>query len=790
MKKTLFFLFLIVAHLSVWAQDDEKKPWIMPGKGHINVEQLGKSINYDMDISQLSLAELRLLRNAVPARYGYVFNSSDLRSIFMTTSWYFERAYKRFEGKAKPIKYTPKEVAFMDRIKKREAELKAANYKPKGGGIVNTDNVINLCQFSNMPSAVLQTVNRQGFGIVRADHDQLFQVYEGNQYGQLPSFVTTDVYLQLFHLYFDTTLRKVEEETLSASISQLCDQMYQRMAQLAKQSQGQLKDAAEWNQAYFAVAKALISNKPLADVPAAYKEMAEKELRDAMEAEDNYSQFMGYNKVKFAYSLFRPRGHYTRSEASKQYFRAMMWLQTVPFGTDNNSQMLRAAIISEQLAAVQQAYDRVDKPITFLMGAPDNVTIGQLRDIMAECNTTAAQMAADDAAITRVADRVNVLGEKQIRIRPYFERTSRIKINFMPQRYTPDAEVLLKTVDYYNEPTKREVPMGLDFMAARGVQAADRILHGELNVMGQWDGYDTYLNQMKQRMQEIDWYGTFYTQWEQALHKLCMARDQRMPYFMKTTQWEKKNLNTALASWAELKHDAILYAKQPFGAECGGGDDLPTPVTVALVEPNEDFWQAAVDIMNTLDKVFTNYRLHTTETKELAAYMKEEAQFLLAATKKELAGKRLSDKEYERIRLMGSEYEDQSLKMLKEGDEELSGWYQVENADKKVAVVADVYTANADNNPEKKILYEAVGLADEIYVVVEVDGLLYLMRGGVFSYREFTRPMGEPRMTDEEWQQRLEQMPRMGEPSWMEEIIVPTDTKPEVDGTTFYSSEC
>ena len=39
------------------------------------------------------------------------------------------------------------------------------------------------------------------------------------------------------------------------------------------------------------------------------------------------------------------------------------------------------------------------------------------------------------------------------------------------------------------------------------------------------------------------------------------------PYFMLTPQWEKKNLNAALASWAELKHDAILYAKQPMGAE-------------------------------------------------------------------------------------------------------------------------------------------------------------------------------------------------------------------------------
>ena len=34
-----------------------------------------------------------------------------------------------------------------------------------------------------------------------------------------------------------------------------------------------------------------------------------------------------------------------------------------------------------------------------------------------------------------------------------------------------------------------------------------------------------------------------------------------------------KNLNTALASWAELKHDTILYGKQS-GAECGDGYEV------------------------------------------------------------------------------------------------------------------------------------------------------------------------------------------------------------------------
>jgi len=111
--------------------------------------------------------------------------------------------------------------------------------------------------------------------------------------------------------------------------------------------------------------------------------------------------------------------------------------------------------------------------------------------------------------------------------------------------------------------------------------------------------------------------------------------------------------------------------------------------------------------------------------------------------------------------------------MIMNDEQEPRGWYFVQGADKKVALVADVLTANGDNNPDKTVLYEAVGPANEIYVVVEIQGKLYLTRGAVFSYREFSRDMGEPRLTDEEWQQALKTKPNEGVPVWMNEIIIP-----------------
>ena len=118
------------------------------------------------------------------------------------------------------------------------------------------------------------------------------------------------------------------------------------------------------------------------------------------------------------------------------------------------------------------------------------------------------------------------------------------------------------------------------------------------------------------------------------------------------------------------------------------------------------------------------------------------------------------------------------------------GWGDVQGADKSISVVADVYTANAGNNPDKSVLYEAVGPVHEIYVVVEIEGYLYLTRGAVFSYREFQEDLNAPRTTDEEWQENLKTHPDKGIPEWMLDIIVPINGKKIDNEYIFYSTGC
>jgi hypothetical protein len=343
-------------------------------------------------------------------------------------------------------------------------------------------------------------------------------------------------------------------------------------------------------------------------------------------------------------------------------------------------------------------------------------------------------------------------------------------------------------VDYESKPTLRPEPTGLDVLAAIGIQSAERILLKELNEQERWNKYEENLQRMKERMSEIDWNCCVANRWI-ASTKDINAVPEGAPYFMKTQQWDKKSLNSALASWAELKHDAILYAKQPFGAECGGYG-IPEPITRGYVEPNIAYWTKALELIDATNSLLQKYDLTTEKSKSCTEELRDKAEFLLNCSKKELAGKRLSDEEYSQVESIGSAFEYITLHLIQQPNQILEGWNDVEGADKKIALVADVYTANAFNNPNPAVVYEAVGPAHEIYVVVEIEGYLYLTRGAVFSYREFHEALDAPRMTDEEWQEQLQTKPNKGIPEWMKEIIVPLNGKSLDNEKIFYSSGC
>ena len=813
MKTKSILMMMGLAGLIVACSPKQSVVSVAPSQ--IDVEKLIDSIDYNMDISGLSLADVRTLSNAPAAQRGLPFMDSYIRGIYSATTWYdslmwvfdekvetagieskenepWRDFYYRVVKEKNLLNYNDVEKAFIKRLQAREAELKKQNFDVPEGLRVNMGNLLNPAQIKELDEKLSQHLSENGFAVVPARNAQLFQVYEQNDYREFPNFVTTDLYLQLYHLYIDCMLRELEMYRLFAMMVDYSSEMLDEMKKIYQRAERgtELERAAAHNVRFFTVAETLFRGMKSFDPEV--DDIIAEEVEHAVNAVDGPSRFMAdFKEIPFAYSLFRPRGHYTRNYVLEEYFRGMMWLQSVPFGMNHEDEVNAAVMIAYVMKnnkSLRDKYEKFDNLITYLMGKPDNLSIQQVITEVEKAGMPMEELIKNKQAMNKLKSNLEKIGDKQTRIRPKFEKTSHNKICVMPQRYQPDAEVLQEMVDYDNKPTLRATPKGIDFMAAMGVSTAEQILMEEKT---DWKDLGKNLKLMKKRMGEIDWNENIATQWMQTL-KVLNVKDKdskKLPYFMQNPEWGKKDLNAALASWAELKHDAILYAKQPMGAECGGGGP-PEPVVKGYVEPNVAFWKKAIELLENTKKLLKGQGFLTEKIEDATERMLEEANFLLRVSEKELAGQVLSDEEYDQIQYIGATFENISLDLLRDPNQMLSGWDNVEGADRKVALVADVYTANADNNPDKSILFEAVGDADEIYVVVEIGGYLYLTRGAVLSYREFIQPIDQPRMTDEEWQKELETNPRKGVPEWIKSILVPLNNLPEPNEEVFYSSGC
>lgn len=777
---------------------EDREPW-----DAAPYEALRKKLppfDLEQDLSTKTLEELRILRNTVPARYGYLFMNADLRYYFYSTPWYKALMESRWYGNceysglqpAPDIAYTPEETAFMEKVRVLEDQKRAQNYIIKNGvKYANVKNIVNTWQYDNLPENLMDKLDRNGFAIVPNNNVQLFHTYEQNDYSQTQNFVSTDLYLQVFHMHFSFMLRGLEENQFVPVLGDLLSGFEDKAAKVAGTlAEGPVKQAAQYNSALYAIPLTILGAKNV-NVPPAYQKQVTQELSNIEEATATQSTLLpAYQEFQFPYDLFIPRGHYNRTDTLKRYFKAMQWLQTAPYCIDNDTDLTRAVVAAYILNTgtgrsgkpLVQLYRAILDPTSFLIGKPDNVSLIDLCNILSRENIRSIDELVTPQRLASIRNTLKEIDASKNVIKPKIENTCPAKLNFMPARFVLDNEILQEMAD----PDKRPFPKGLDVLASFGARPAEDILVKELNEDKAWNKFLPKLGEMKTKYSHYeDWDATVYAKWVQGLTAL-LKPDDRYPYFMQLPAWNKKNLNTALASWAELKHDAVLYAEQPMAAECGGGGDCeppPEPYVLGYVEPNVNYWKQALDVLTLTETLLDKHGLLDATLKAKQASLRELCAFLLATSEKELKGQKLTEQEYRTIEGIGASVDYLTLSII-----DVPNWEAVTSADKEIAVVTDVYTNNAGE--KQGILHEAVGYGNDLYVLVEIEGYLYITKGATFSYYEFPMPLNQ-RMTDEAWQEKLKQGNPFKPPVWMNDIIIVPDKKIQPNAQEYlYSSGC
>ncbi|MBN1541297.1 DUF3160 domain-containing protein, partial [candidate division KSB1 bacterium] len=609
--------------------------------------------------------------------------------------------------------------------------------QPDFSDVVNFDRFY----FSDDEQARLQ---KNHFFARKGRYSQFYDSYNACTWNGTPVFVTTDAVLHIYHTLFDRLLRDIEVRFFMPALERLITALIERTEPLCSEQQGEtVREAALRNLAYLHVARCLLHGQ-LENVPLSIRDwvQAEWELIQKQEGYAFSPIFGSFSALD--YSRFKPRGHYTQSNALRRYFQTLTWFGKMIFTMEPEKfpklaerHTLQAVLLTQALCRLENEetpladYEQIIHPTNFFIGPPDDPAVLEYRGIAEQIYgpdwlQLDADTLADAARLSAFMDEAQKLPEPEIPNWIYGSFITYKGFRFMGQRTIPDSYLFSRLVMPYVD--ERLMPMGLDVMAVLGSERAA----AHLDTLYQQTRYANYGYQRSVLGAEFaarpaaDWAQNLYWNWLYTLLPLLTSKGSGYPVFMQSPAWADKELMTALASWAELRHDTILYAKQSTTPCC-----IPPGTPRSYVEPNPQLYarlgallRYTRDGLEQRDLLPQDYRDRITLFDHLLAFLRDVAV-------KELQNEPLSDSEYDNIFCFG----DAAKKLLAEFEPN-DPWNM--DAD-DMAVIADVHT---DSNTDQ-CLQVGVAYPLELFVIVREGGITRITVGTVFSYYEFNQPISE-----------------------------------------------
>ena len=233
------------------------------------------------------------------------------------------------------------------------------------------------------------------------------------------------------------------------------------------------------------------------------------------------------------------------------------------------------------------------------------------------------------------------------------------------------------------------------------------------------------------------------------------------PSFMRGEPWQNRGLYAYLGSWAELRHDTVLYVKQSY-SELATEPIPPAVSDKGYVEPRPEAFASLAATADMLKRGLQEKGLAGEEITQRLETLYQLLVDLKGMAEKELRNEPLTEEEYSKLRGIGDTLEYLST-FPAEIEEELAS-----ETDSDMALVADVHT---DPN-YGEVLEVAVGRPAVYYVIAPVEGQPTLTLGAGLSYYEFVKPISE-RLTDEAWQAMVDSGDIPEPPAWTHAFLRP-----------------
>lgn len=607
-------------------------------------------------------------------------------------------------------------------------------------------NIANFNQFQ-FTGTQKDLLRKNGFVAVPSSYKAMYEIYNDAQKNNSPIFVTTDALLHTFHEQFGFILRDLESEIFYPAICELTHALVAAsQAQTEQTTDARILDAIRRNTAYFAIAAKLLQSDFA--VPESVADVVNAELQ-LIQAHTDFtlSPLFVYAED---YSQYVPRGHYTLSESLQKYFTAMMWFGRMTFHNRENlsalitneiaeRETIQALLITQLMNGIRAAsqtaldvWECIYQPTVFLVGQSDDLTL-------LDYTAAARAVYGDDFAslpvdrfgdTAKLAEFMNYPTRTSSQISPEFWGSG---FRFMGQRFIPDSDIFYQLYSGIGG-----IPSGLEIVAVFGSERAREIL----TAAGM---YKTKHEELRIKYTALDaavWAQNVYWNWLYCLMPILAIKGDGFPTYMQSAAWRDKDLACALGSWAELRHDTILYAKQSYAAS---GIHIPhNAYETEFVEPNPWAFARLGALCRYLKDGLQNLNLLSQDFQDRLNQLQSLSDTLKTIAEKELAGTPISIEERRFIRTIG-----QPLTALCFDMDQNK--YLGDLLKDDMAVIADVHTDPFLG----QCLEVGAGYPLTIYVAIGSEDNLSIAVGSAFSYYEFAQPLSD-RLTDEAWRTLLQ----------------------------------
>ena len=679
--------------------------------------------------------------------------------------------------------------------------MRLSSYKPDYTKVDSVSVPRNLRDFGPLEEKFYQALLKNGFALSAAPLilrdlklDDLVESYPDSVYQAVyvPNFITTDLFLHAFHLVFSRGLRNIEEINFAPGLDAMLSGSLKRLEALERKAGKDkfIKNTFALARDFLTVPALLISP----DLPGLKpSERAKGEIARILKAEGIASSAL--SGMDEDYTFYKPRGHYTSSDTLSRYFRAMAFLGGMPVllnAADAGPEKQNTALIALLCMVFDEKnllaqWDAIYDPLTYLIGKADDPSIRDYAPVVKKILNGKADKLADAktlavlrkeflaaAPVPGIIDRVGSRASMSQKER----EDEAIGFRLMGRRFVLDAWIFarLTSPQVGDDATPRNLPKAEDVMAALGSLAADAVLSGDKRDIPH---YAEALKKVKEDVYAFFREGSenVTADWLGALALLFADKDSKQ-FFWNSPLWEFKKLLTASASWTELKHDTVLYAKQSY-AEMGGGGEwvvepFRKPVPRGYVEPAPQLFNALFNALDRLREIIAKHELGDRDEEsswhgvraKIEAF-REHVMLFRDIAYKEVRDEPLSMDDYLAISQITS-YLNSNLLLD-------SDFVEDEDSDRlKMALVTDVATDALAG----RVLHVATGTPRRIYVFVDdVHSGPRVAIGYTYSFYSFERSMNDGRMTDEDWRKLVYDPDRQIElnrmmPEWSRELFV------------------